>query len=109
MGLRAEWRTDLIEGDRLLVVDDSRQVKAALRADATLLSRFLTDMGDIATWMSSEDLAGVGELPESWGSLVMARAESGEVITMDPELFWDGIYHWYRSRGVDYDTEARSA
>jgi hypothetical protein len=23
------------------------------------------------------------------------------VITMDPELFWEGIYLWFRSQGVD--------
>jgi hypothetical protein len=26
---------------------------------------------------------------------------------MDPELFWEGIYSWFRSRGVDYDGARR--
>jgi hypothetical protein len=109
MTLQAEWRTDIVEGDSLIVVDDSRRVRAALTADAARLSRFLTDMGELSTWTSDEPISDVGELPESWGRLVLARADSGEVLTMDPELFWDGIYHWYRSRGVDYDTEPQSA
>ena len=28
----------------------------------------------------------------------------GQVITMDPGRFWEGVYEWFRSRGVDYDT-----
>jgi hypothetical protein len=35
----------------------------------------------------------------------MVRASSGEVLQMDPERFWDGIYEWFRSKGVDYDSE----
>ncbi len=31
-------------------------------------------------------------------------ADTGEVIEADPELFWQGIYLWFRSHGVDYDT-----
>jgi hypothetical protein len=45
--------------------------------------------------------------PAAWGHLVIARGASGEVLTMDPELYWEGIYAWFRSRGVDYDGARR--
>jgi hypothetical protein len=48
-------------------------------------------------------------MPSAWGHLVIARAQTGEVLTMDPEAFWSGIHQWFRSRGVDYDTPLAEA
>jgi hypothetical protein len=39
--------------------------------------------------------------PDLWGQLVLSRSQSGDVLTVDPELYWDGIYFWFRSRGND--------
>ena len=39
--------------------------------------------------------------PEQWGKLVLTRLPTGEVVHVDPEPYWDGIYYWFRSRGVD--------
>ena len=104
MTLRAEWRTSS-EYDVVLVVDnDTGQVREALVASADVLRRFLTAPGEMHTWRGERMVDGQRRAPGTWGELVMARAESGEVLTMEPELFWDGIYAWFRSRGVDYDT-----
>ena len=102
-GVSAEWRTDGKQ-DAVLVVDDTNVVRAALTANQELLSIFLTDMRDLEMWHRASDVAPEKRSPSAWGELVIARAQSGEVLNMDPRLFWDGIYTWFRSRGVDYDT-----
>jgi hypothetical protein len=103
VGLTAEWRTNQ-ESDTILIVDDaSNTVRQALPANADVLSDFLTETGDLNTW-SGGAIAANQTRPDAWGELVIARASTGEVITMDPRLFWEGIYNWFRSRGVDYDT-----
>lgn len=107
MALRAEWRTRG-EFDVILVVDDEdNTVREALTADPAKLSRFLTDMGDLNTWRGQRSIDGGRRDPAAWGRLVISRAQSGEIITMDPERFWDGVYLWFRSRGVDYDSVPR--
>ncbi len=104
MALIAEWRTNG-EVEAILIVDDEdNTVREALAADPAVLSNFLTDMGDLNTWRGGHSVDGDQRSPEAWGVLVMARADTGEVITMDPERYWEGIYTWFRSRGVDYDT-----
>ena len=104
MALSAEWRTKG-EFDAILIVDDAdNTVRQALVADPAVLSNFLTDMGDLNTWEGWQSVDDDMRSPAAWGELVIARANTGEVITMEPELFWEGIYTWFRSRGVDYDT-----
>ncbi len=104
MALIAEWRADG-EVETVLVVDDEDStVLKALAADPTVLSNLLTDMGDLSAWQDGHSIDDDKRSPAAWGELVIARADTGEVITMDPERFWDGIYLWFRSRGVDYDT-----
>jgi hypothetical protein len=101
MALTAEWRTT-DASDTILIVDDDNTVRQALTADAQILSTFLTDTGDLNSW-SGGSVDAAHKSPDAWGELVIARASTGEVITMDPRLFWEGIYSWFRSRGVDYD------
>ena len=104
MALSAEWRSRG-ESDAILIIDDEdNTVREALAADPAVLSKFLTDMGELSTWRGSGAIDGDQRNPAQWGALIMARADTGEVITMDPERYWDGIYTWFRSRGVDYDT-----
>ena len=106
MALIAEWRTKG-EFEAILIVDDEdNTVREALAADPAVLSNFLTDMGDLNTWRGGHSVDDDKRRPEAWGDLVIARANTGEVITMDPERYWEGIYSWFRSRGVDYDTPA---
>ena len=104
MVLSAQWRSQG-ESDAILIInDEDNTVREALVADPALLSRFLTDMGELSAWQGGEAVDGDRRNPEAWGDLIIARAATGEVITMDPERYWDGIYAWFRSRGVDYDT-----
>ncbi len=104
MALIAEWRAKG-EVEAILIIDDEdNTVREALAADPAVLSNFLTDMGDLSTWRGGHSVDGDKCSPEAWGELVIARANTGEVITMEPERFWDGIYSWFRSRGVDYET-----
>ena len=104
MTLTAEWRTN-DDVDTVLIVDtDSNTVRQALQANPDVLADFLTDTGDMSAW-SGEPVDEARRNPDAWGELVIARASSGEVITMDPRLYWEGIFNWFRSRGVDYDTD----
>jgi hypothetical protein len=102
MSLNAEWRAGR-GADAVLILDDDGTVREAVEANMSVLSKFLTEMGDLATWHGDLVVEGNEHNPDAWGELVIARKGSGEVITMDPERYWDGIYSWYRSRGVDYD------
>lgn len=102
MALRVEWRTKGETDDAILVVDDDQNaVRRVVEADPTVLRDFLNDMADLNAWRDGPPVKDAQRDPEAWGQLVMARAPTGSVIDMDPELFWDGIYHWFRSRGVD--------
>lgn len=102
MELSAEWRADG-KIETVLVIDGTdNTVQKAISANPSILSQFLTDMGDLRTWENGQEIGGDKLSPESWGRLVISRSETGEVIDMDPEKFWDGIYVWFRSRGVDY-------
>ena len=104
MGWSAQWRTKGDLMDAVFVLDERGVVRQTFPATMPVLSRLLTQMGDIESWRSGQPV-GVDEVEaESWGQLVFARAGTGEVIEVDPELFWHGIYLWFRSRGVDYDT-----
>jgi len=107
LALSAEWRADG-KVETVLVIDgDDNTVRKALAASPSILSQFLTDMGDLHTWQDGQTVAEDKRSPESWGRLVLSRAETGEVIDMDPEKFWDCIYVWFRSRGVDYTTHGQ--
>ena len=102
MSLSAEWRADG-KIETVLVIDRTENtVQKAIAADPLVLSRLLTDMGNLRTWDIGQEITGDKLNPDSWGRLVISRSETGEVIDMDPEKFWDGIYVWFRSRGVDY-------
>ena len=104
MALIAEWRAKGGVEAVLIVNDEDNTVREALAADPAVLSHFLTDMGDLNAWQGEHPVDDDKRRPEAWGDLIIARAQTGEVITMEPERYWDGIYNWFRSRGVDYDT-----
>ena len=103
MPLTAEWRS-FGEFDVVLVIDDTGAVRDALTADSDTLHDFLTSMSDLYNRRGDHPIEGGKRYPEPWGALVMARADTGEILDMDPERFWAGIHIWFRSRGVDYDT-----
>jgi len=100
----AEWRTKGDSIDAVFLLDDKGSVREAFSATQSTLSRFLTQMGDLESWRGESPIGGDRLNSEAWGQLIMARASGGEVLEVEPELFWHGIYMWFRSRGVDYDT-----
>jgi hypothetical protein len=102
VALTAEWRTNG-ENDAVLIVDDET-VREVVPANPEVLSKLLTETGDLEAWRGGQSVASEQRRPSAWGHLVIARAGTGEVLDMDPERFWNGIYQWFRSRGVDYDT-----
>jgi len=104
VALSAEWRSDGEVETVLIVNDEDNTVRQALAADQAVLSNLLTDLGDLSSWQDAQSIDDDKRNPAAWGDLIIARASTGEVIEMDPERFWDGIYTWFRSRGVDYDT-----
>jgi hypothetical protein len=106
MTLSAEWRTNA-EADTLLIVDEGNQVLEAVQANSEVLSTFLNNTRDLAAWHGERSVPQEKRDPAAWGRLVIARGPAGEVLTMDPELYWEGIYTWFRSRGVDYDGARR--
>ncbi len=106
MTLSAEWRTSH-DSDTILIVRDEATVVEALKAEPMALSTLLTETGDLNDWRGDQPIPGDRRAPAAWGDLVIARAATGEVINMDPRLYWEGIYTWFRSRGVDYDTWRR--
>lgn len=113
MSQRLEWRTGVAVGgdeeqDVLLAVEEENgTVVRASRVEADLLRDFLTEMtlkdGPAVRVSRSPDDAIDGHdlRPEDCGELVMSRAHTGEVLWVDPELYWEGIAKWFRSRGVD--------
>lgn len=103
MSLNGEWRRGVFD-ETIIIVEDETLVRAVLLATPERLSSLLTTPGDFASWTSDRALEPDEHDPAIFGELVISRANSGQVLWIDPERFWDGIYQWFRSRGVDYDT-----
>lgn len=106
MTARLEWRTRGRGEDALLFVREYGEagdtVLKAWDADMRNLTDFLNDMTDLDT--PGADLeTGVDERdPLQWGRLVLSRAQpGGDVLEIDPEIYWDQIYYWFRSLGLD--------
>ena len=55
-------------------------------ADPAVLSNFLADMGDLNTWRGGRSVDDGKRSPEGWGELVIARTNTGEVITINHQL-----------------------
>ncbi len=105
MAARIEWRTKGKGDDALLYVgefgEDDNTVLRTWDADSVLLTDFLNDMVDLDMKVVGLEVDADQRDPEQWGSLVLSRAASGEVLDVNPEPYWDGIYYWFRSRGID--------
>lgn len=106
MALRIEWRSRAEGDDAILAVEDgSNAVVKAWLANIDLLSDFLNDMvGLNVTSTDEKSTNGVDHSqrpPQDWGDIVMSRSDAGDVLWVDPQLYWDGIAYWFRSRGRD--------
>jgi hypothetical protein len=99
MGLRIEWRSKAEGDDALLAVEeDSNKILDFWEADPERLTDFLNDMNDLEG-ANGRDVNPPD--PWDWGALVIARAADGEVLYIDPQLYWEGVAYWFRSRGAD--------
>lgn len=110
MALRIEWRSRAEGDDTILAVEEgSNAVVRTWLADTDLLANFLNDMVGMdapAPTAGPKGKATNGvdhtqRAPQEWGSIVMARSDDGDVLSVDPALYWDRIAYWFRSRGRD--------
>ena len=106
MALRIEWRSRAEGDDTILAVEDgSNAVLKAWLADTDLLTDFLNDMvGLDLVGTEPKSTNGVDysqRSPQEWGDLVISRSDTGDVLSIDPTLYWGGIAYWFRSRGRD--------
>jgi hypothetical protein len=103
--MTVQWRND--QGtDAIVLLDASANVISEVPSpDETDLKSYLSVVGDLEAWrgvLRWRSVESSRSDPEKWGRLVLSRDDAGDVMFVDPELFWDGVYRWFRSRGVDY-------
>jgi hypothetical protein len=107
MTARIEWRTRGKGKDALLYVgeygEDENTVLRKWDANAPRLADFLNEMDELDTKVADLEVDVDERAPQGWGKLVLSRAAQGggDILNIDPELYWDGIYFWFRSKGVD--------
>ncbi|MEA2639504.1 MAG: hypothetical protein QOF51_898 [Chloroflexota bacterium] len=105
MAFRIEWRSRAEGDDTILAIENgSNKVMKIWVADIDLLTDFLNDMAGLDAMAHPTSGNGVDHTqhaPQEWGDLVMARSETGDVLSVDPALYLGGISHWYRSQGRD--------
>lgn len=106
MASNVEWRVQ--DGsDAIAMVDSNGTVAEVAIPDEVVLKDYLAVTADLDRWRKWtiwNSVSADKRHPEAWGKLVMGRSEDGDILAMDPELFWERVYRWFRSRGVDYNT-----
>ena len=99
--MRIEWRCRSDE-DALLTVDaEGATVLEVWELNRALLSDFLNLMASLDAHGRRSIADDAQRDPEEWGQLVIARSDDGDVIRIDPELYWDRVAHWFRTQGGD--------
>ena len=102
MALTVEWRTSGGTDSILMVDDAGMSVSEAAAPNAELIRDYLDVTGDLERWRRWSEWRAVdgdeGD-PDAWGALVLGRADDGQVIFADPELYWDGVRQWFYARG----------
>ncbi|MDA1035473.1 MAG: hypothetical protein O3B65_01165 [Chloroflexi bacterium] len=106
--MRFEWRSKGEGIDALIAVDDKNTVQEAWDATAPLIEDFLNDMTGLGGKDGASNLDVDEQDPQSWGGLVLTRSDEGDILTIDPEMYWDRIAFWFRARGFDPHTWRRS-
>jgi len=107
MAMSVEWRFHDGADAIVLVNAPSSSAVEVTTPDDGALKAYLAVTGNLESWRSSmrwRPVNGDRSDPNAWGELVLSRSDGGEVTYVDPELFWDGVYRRFRSRGVDYNT-----
>ena len=106
MTARIEWRTKGKGEDALLFVREYGEagdtVLKTWSADSQIIADFLNDMERLEAASDRLESDINKRDPQQWGELVLARAQQGgDVLEIDPEIYWDQIYYWFRAHGVD--------
>jgi len=112
MTARIEWRTKGKGNDALLFVNEYSEagdtVIKTWSADAPRIQAFLNQMDGLDTTNAALETRVDQRDPSQWGELVISRAQpGGDVLDIDPEIYWDKIYYWFRSRGTDPHPQRR--
>lgn len=97
--MRIEWRYRNDEDALLTVDEDGSTALEVWDVDKALLSDFLNLMTSLHTHGRQSIDGHDRRDPEEWGRLVIARSDDGDVLRIDPELYWDRVTHWFRSQG----------
>ncbi|MBO0691838.1 MAG: hypothetical protein J2P58_02980 [Acidimicrobiaceae bacterium] len=96
-----EWRRAEDGEEAVIAVEESTDVITRVwPASPAILADFLNDMHLLESPSGGVD-EGFGSDPEDWGDVVIARSESGQILRVDPQLYWEGVATWFRSRGDD--------
>jgi hypothetical protein len=106
MTARIEWRTRGKGDDALLFIREYGEAGDAVLkswdADGGRITDFLNEMVELDTTGGNLETNVNQRDPLQWGNLVLSRAQpGGDVLDIDPEIYWDEIYYWFRSRGID--------
>jgi hypothetical protein len=106
MTARIEWRTKGRGDDSLLFIREFGEagdtVLKTWDADSGRITDFLNQMSELDTVSVGLETSVDQRDPLDWGELVLARAQpGGDVLEIDPEIYWDKIYYYFRSRGTD--------
>ena len=102
MELRVEWRTTGDTDNAIVFIDDDNNtVRRAVDGDQNAMGVFLNDLLSMESGWDEIPVADGQRDPASWGNLVMARANTGEVLEMDPVIFWHLIAVNFRMKGTD--------
>jgi hypothetical protein len=104
MTITVEWRVGP-GSDAILTIDPFDGVAEVVQPNESILKDYLSVSSNLATWRNWAGWQSVdanNRDPEAWGELVMGRADNGDVLDVDPELFWEQVYRWFRSRRMDY-------
>ena len=98
-----EWRVG--EGaDVIVALDPDGGVSQVIAPDVDVLQAFLKVTSDWQLWQGWTGWreAGGKRDPAAWGVPALRRTEAGDVDFVDPEVFWEGVRRWFRSRGEDF-------
>jgi hypothetical protein len=98
VGRRLEWRGDRKAEQSILAVDESNAITRVWTADPVLLKDLLNDMNGFE---ASGSTGSAGGSPQDFGPLILARSVAGDVLSIDPQRYWEGVADWFRSRGDD--------
>jgi len=100
--MRIEWRHSKQSGDVLVAVDESANTPLVVwEASGASLADFLNEMAESRDRSRRAADGIAAEAPEALGDLVVARSDDGEVLWVNPELYWDRVGAVFRARGED--------